>query len=90
MANDPPIVVADEPTGSLDSLTAESVLTVFEGLVEHGKTVLLVTHDKDVATHSKRIIRILDGMIKADELISGSGRKASGSDETSSCDGGDK
>jgi putative ABC transport system ATP-binding protein len=63
MANDPPIVVADEPTGSLDSVTAESVLAVFEGLVEQGKTVLLVTHDKDVAAHGSRVLTIADGRI---------------------------
>ena len=51
LANDPAILLADEPTGSLDSATAETVLHVFESLVGRGKTVLLVTHDKDVAAH---------------------------------------
>ncbi len=91
LINQPSIILADEPTGNLDSNTSNEVMSLFEQLnSEQGITIILVTHDKDVATHSKRIIRILDGMIKADELISGSGRKASGSDETSSCDGGDK
>jgi putative ABC transport system ATP-binding protein len=63
MANDPPILVADEPTGSLDSVTAGTVLKVFEDLVEQGKTVLLVTHDKDIARRATRTIMLTDGEI---------------------------
>ena len=63
MANDPPILVADEPTGSLDSVTAGTVLEVFEDLVEQGKTVLLVTHDKDIARRATRTITLADGEI---------------------------
>jgi len=63
MANDPPILIADEPTGSLDSVTAETVLAVFDSLVERGKTVLMVTHDKDVAAHGSRTLMIADGEI---------------------------
>lgn len=63
MANDPPLLVADEPTGSLDSATAEAVLGVFDNLVQRGKTVFLVTHDKDVAAHASRVIEISDGTI---------------------------
>ena len=63
LANDPPILVADEPTGSLDSTTAASVLQVFEGLVAQGKTVVLVTHDEDVARRATRVIRLADGEI---------------------------
>lgn len=63
MANDPPLLVADEPTGSLDSATAEAVLGVFDSLVQRGKTVFLVTHDKDVAAHASRVIEISDGAI---------------------------
>jgi putative ABC transport system ATP-binding protein len=63
MANDPLILVADEPTGSLDSATAEAVLGLFDNLVKRGKTVLLVTHDKDVAAHASRVIEIADGTI---------------------------
>ena len=66
MANDPPILVADEPTGSLDSVTAGTVLEVFEDLVEQGKTILLVTHDKDIARRATRTIMLADGEI-ADE-----------------------
>jgi putative ABC transport system ATP-binding protein len=63
MANDPPILVADEPTGSLDSVTAQSVVSVFEALVEQGKTVVLVTHDRDIAKRGGRSITLADGEI---------------------------
>ncbi len=65
MANDPPIIVADEPTGSLDSVTAGAVLNVFERLVDQGKTLLLVTHDQDVAIRGDRVVILADGEIVA-------------------------
>jgi putative ABC transport system ATP-binding protein len=63
MANDPPILVADEPTGSLDSATTSAVLQVLEDLVAQGRTVLLVTHDRDVARRGTRSIKLADGRI---------------------------
>lgn len=63
MANDPAILVADEPTGSLDSGTATAVIDLFADLVKQGRTVLLVTHDKDVAKHGTRVITLADGAI---------------------------
>jgi len=63
MANDPPILVADEPTGSLDSGTAAAVLDVFEGLVEQGTTVFLVTHDEDIADRATHLVTLADGKI---------------------------
>jgi putative ABC transport system ATP-binding protein len=63
LANDPPILVADEPTGNLDSRTAESVLQLFEGLVAQGKTILMVTHDRDLSKRASRIITLADGEI---------------------------
>jgi ABC-type lipoprotein export system ATPase subunit len=63
MANDPPILVADEPTGNLDSKTAESVFRLFEGLVDQGKTILMVTHDSDLADRVTRTVIISDGEI---------------------------
>lgn len=63
LANDPPLVVADEPTGNLDSKTAAAVFELFENLVQQGKTVLMVTHDPDLATQAKRAITIADGGI---------------------------
>ena len=63
MANDPAILVADEPTGSLDSATANAVIDIFEGLVQEGRTVFLVTHDKDIAKRGSRVITLSDGEI---------------------------
>jgi len=66
LANDPPILVADEPTGSLDSVTAGAVLRVFEDLVDQGKTIVLVTHDRDIARRATRAITIGDGEITSE------------------------
>ncbi len=66
LANDPPILVADEPTGSLDSVTSEAVIDLFEALVEQGKTVVLVTHDRDIARRATRTIVLTDGKIRSD------------------------
>jgi ABC-type lipoprotein export system ATPase subunit len=63
LANDPPILVADEPTGNLDSKTAGAVFQLFEGLVAQGKTVLMVTHDSDLAKRVSRAIIVADGEI---------------------------
>ncbi len=63
LANDPPIVAADEPTGNLDSKTADSVFRLFEGLVEQGKTILMVTHDRDLARRVTRTVILSDGEI---------------------------
>lgn len=63
MANDPAILVADEPTGSLDSATANAVVDIFAGLVQEGGTVFLVTHDKDIAKFGSRVITLSDGEI---------------------------
>ena len=67
MANDPAILVADEPTGSLDSGTATAVIDLFADLVRQGRTILLVTHDKDVAKRGSRVITLADGAILGDE-----------------------
>lgn len=69
LANDPPIVVADEPTGNLDSKTAEMVLQLIDELVKQGKTVLVVTHDEAVAKRASRVMVICDGEL-VDEDIS--------------------
>ena len=63
MANDPAILVADEPTGSLDSATATAVIDLFADLARQGRTILIVTHDKDVAKRGSRIITLADGAI---------------------------
>jgi putative ABC transport system ATP-binding protein len=63
LANDPPILVADEPTGNLDSKTANAVFALFERLVADGKTVLMVTHDSDLAKRATRAVLVADGQI---------------------------
>jgi ABC-type lipoprotein export system ATPase subunit len=63
LSNDPPIVVADEPTGNLDSKTAESVFELFESLVSNGKTIVMVTHDSDLAKRVQRAVIVSDGQI---------------------------
>lgn len=77
LANDPPILVADEPTGNLDSKTAESVFRMFEGLVQAGKTILMVTHDRDLAKRVTRTVIIADGEI-ANQIVNGNGRPRAG------------
>jgi putative ABC transport system ATP-binding protein len=71
LANDPDLLVADEPTGNLDSQTSEDVFRLFNDLVAEGKTMLMVTHDKDLARRVPRVIEINDGNITRDELGSG-------------------
>ncbi|MCL5996122.1 MAG: ABC transporter ATP-binding protein [Chloroflexi bacterium] len=66
LANDPPLLVADEPTGNLDSSTARSVFRVFEDLVDQGKTIVMVTHDKDLAQRVERAVTLADGEIVDD------------------------
>lgn len=63
LVNDPPVIVADEPTGRLDSATAEIIFRIFERLVEQGKTVLMVSHDMNFASRSTRTLEIVDGRI---------------------------
>ncbi len=67
LANDPPLLVADEPTGNLDSHTAGDVFRLFNRLVEEGKTLLMVTHDKELARQVPRVVEITDGRITRDE-----------------------
>ena len=67
LVNKPSIVLADEPTGNLDSRTGAEIMALFEELTERGNTILLVTHEEDVALHARRILRIRDGGIASDE-----------------------
>jgi putative ABC transport system ATP-binding protein len=66
LANDPPLVVADEPTGNLDTATAGEVFDLFEDLVEQGKTLMVVTHDRSLSSRSERVLHLLDGRIQRD------------------------
>ena len=71
LANDPPLLVGDEPTGNLDTRTASGVFDLFAGLVERGKTMLMVTHDKELARRVPRVIEIIAGKITRDEYTGG-------------------
>ncbi len=66
LANDPEIILADEPTGNLDSASGAEIVSLFGKLNEQGKTLIIVTHDQKVAAHCKRVIRILDGKVESD------------------------
>lgn len=69
LVNDPDIIFADEPTGNLDSRSGLEIISIFQDLNLKGKTIVLVTHDQNIAEHSRRIIRISDGQIVADESV---------------------
>jgi putative ABC transport system ATP-binding protein len=65
----PSIILADEPTGNLDSKTGEEIMALFRRIHDEGNTIILVTHEEEVAQHSQRIIRLFDGLIASDEKV---------------------
>ena len=67
LVNDPSIILADEPTGNLDSVTSHEIMDIFEDIHRRGNTVILVTHEEDIANHAHRVIRLLDGNIESDK-----------------------
>ena len=67
LINDPAVLLADEPTGNLDTKTSADIMALFDKLHESGRTIIMVTHDETVARRARRIIRLLDGLIVADE-----------------------
>lgn len=69
LVTNPVMILGDEPTGNLDSRTSEEIMAVFQDLNSHGKTVIIVTHEEDVAHHCKRIIRFRDGRVLRDEIV---------------------
>jgi len=69
LVTNPAILLADEPTGNLDSRTSEEIMGIFQQLNEEGKTVVLITHEPDIAQHAKRIVHVRDGRIQKDERI---------------------
>jgi putative ABC transport system ATP-binding protein len=68
LVNDPAIILADEPTGNLDTKTSYEIMTLFEEIHRAGNTVILVTHEQDIALHAQRIVRLRDGLIETDEM----------------------
>jgi len=67
LVNDPSILLADEPTGNLDSKTGHEIMTILDGLHAEGRTIVVVTHDSNVASHARRVVRIEDGTIAGDD-----------------------
>ena len=68
LVNDPSIILADEPTGNLDSKTSYDIMDLFQQLHDSGNTIIMVTHEEDIAEYSHRIIRLRDGLIESDEI----------------------
>lgn len=68
LVTNPAIILADEPTGNLDSKTGEEIMALFGNLWKNGNTIILVTHEEEIAQHAKRIIRLRDGLIESDEI----------------------
>jgi len=66
LVNDPAIILADEPTGNLDTKTSIEIMEIFEEIHRQGNTVILVTHEPDIAEHAHRIIRLRDGLVETD------------------------
>ena len=66
IAQAPPIILADEPTGNLDSGSTKEIMDILRGLHEEGRTVILITHDNEIAARAKRVIKIMDGKIEED------------------------
>lgn len=69
LVNDPAIILADEPTGNLDTLSGEEIMAIFQELNEDGKTIILVTHERDIAQHARRVIHFRDGRILKNEDV---------------------
>jgi putative ABC transport system ATP-binding protein len=67
LVNSPSILLADEPTGNLDSQTSEEIMKVFEELANHGQTVIMVTHEPDIAAHARRVVVLRDGLVSSDD-----------------------
>ncbi len=78
LVNDPSIVLADEPTGNLDSKTGVEIMTIIENLHRQGNTIIIVTHEREIAEHASRIVHILDGRIDTDSVTGNGERRKNG------------
>ena len=80
LINDPSILLADEPTGNLDSQTGAEIMALFDELNSRGNTIVLVTHEEDIAAHARRIVRLKDGKVRDDQVndryVAGAARAA--------------
>jgi putative ABC transport system ATP-binding protein len=68
LVNSPSIILADEPTGNLDSKTSEEIMALFEEIHQKGNTIIVVTHEEDIAQHAHRIVRLKDGLVESDQV----------------------
>jgi putative ABC transport system ATP-binding protein len=73
LVNRPSILLADEPTGNLDSRTSEEIMTLFDELNSAGNTILIVTHEEEIAAHCRRVVRLLDGRVVSDQEVAAGG-----------------
>jgi putative ABC transport system ATP-binding protein len=73
LVNRPSIILADEPTGNLDSQTGQEIMALFENLHEMGNTIIVVTHEETIARHARRLVRLRDGRVESDERVDGRG-----------------
>jgi putative ABC transport system ATP-binding protein len=73
LANEPTLILADEPTGNLDTETGEQIMSLFEELNDEGRTILMVTHERHIAEHADRIVHLLDGGLERIESLEGDG-----------------
>ncbi|PIZ94440.1 MAG: macrolide ABC transporter ATP-binding protein [Candidatus Magasanikbacteria bacterium CG_4_10_14_0_2_um_filter_37_12] len=78
IVNDPDILFADEPTGNLDSKTGTEIMKILQDLNDAGRTIIMVTHEKDTARHAKRIVMLRDGLIESDSVVNGRRRVEEG------------
>jgi putative ABC transport system ATP-binding protein len=69
LINDPSLILADEPTGNLDTATSEQVIQVLQSLNDEGKTIVLITHERDIADHARRIVTLRDGVLQKEEFV---------------------
>lgn len=83
LVNNPSIILADEPTGNLDTTTGEEIMEIVEGIHEQGNTIILVTHERYIAEHASRIVRLRDGLIESDESIPEKKRRGNGNSNKS-------